>query len=68
MGGPHEPYRQTERLDIYNKAVEKLLEQGDAYYCYCSEEECEAERQALIEKGETPRYLGNCPNLSEEEK
>ena len=67
-GGPHGPYRQTERLPIYQKAVEKLISSGHAYYCYCSEEECEAERQELMERGETPRYLGKCRNLTEEQK
>lgn len=68
IGGPHVPYRQTERLDIYRQATEKLLKEGHAYYCYCSEEECEVERQELMAKGETPRYLGRCRNLTEEEK
>jgi len=68
VGGPHGPYRQTERLGTYQKAVAKLLAEGHAYFCYCSEEECEAERQELIAKGETPRYLGKCRNLSEEQK
>ncbi|MGI6065956.1 MAG: glutamate--tRNA ligase [Bacillota bacterium] len=68
VGGPHSPYRQTERLDIYRKAVDRLLQKGFAYYCYCSEEECEAERQELMAKGETPRYLGKCRQLTEEEK
>lgn len=68
IGGPHEPYRQTERLPIYQKAVDRLISTGHAYYCYCSEEECEAERQSLTEKGETPRYLGKCRNLTDEDK
>ncbi|MDA8228898.1 MAG: glutamate--tRNA ligase [Desulfitobacterium hafniense] len=68
VGGDNGPYRQTERLDLYNKYTEKLLEQGTAYYCYCSEEELEAERQMLIAKGETPRYLGRCRNLAGEER
>ncbi|MGI6684291.1 MAG: glutamate--tRNA ligase [Bacillota bacterium] len=68
QGGPHGPYRQTERLAIYQKAVERLIKDGHAYYCYCSEEECEAERQELIERGETPRYLGKCRSLTEEQK
>lgn len=67
-GGPHGPYRQTERLTIYQKAAEQLIKKGHAYYCYCSEEECEAERQELIERGETPRYLGKCRNLTDEQK
>lgn len=68
VGGPHAPYRQTERLDTYRQCAEALLERGLAYPCFCSEEELEAERAGLIAKGETPRYLGTCRNLSEEER
>lgn len=68
VGGPHEPYRQTERLASYQKAVNQLMRDGYAYYCYCSEEECEAERRQLMDQGETPRYLGKCRNLTEEQK
>jgi len=67
-GGDHGPYRQTERLPIYREYTEKLLAAGHAYYCYCSEEELEAERQALLARGEMPRYLGKCRNLCAEDK
>lgn len=67
-GGEHGPYRQTERLNTYTEAAEKLLETGQAYYCYCTEEELEAERQACMAKGELPRYLGKCRSLSAEER
>jgi len=67
-GGEHGPYRQTERLNTYTEAAEKLLETGQAYYCYCTEEELEAERQACMGKGELPRYLGKCRSLSAEER
>lgn len=67
-GGPNGPYRQKERLHIYNPYVEKLLETGQAYHCYCSEDELEAERQELSGRGETPRYLGKCRNLSVKDK
>jgi nondiscriminating glutamyl-tRNA synthetase len=68
VGGENGPYRQTERLDLYREYTKKLIESGRAYYCYCSEEEIEAERQALMAKGETPRYLGKCRHLTEEQK
>ena len=66
--GENGPYRQTERLSIYERYTRMLLEQGDAYYCFCSEAALEEERQALMAKGETPRYLGRCRHLSEEER
>ena len=68
VGGPYGPYYQTQRLDIYRQYTEQLLASGQAYHCYCTEEELETERQALLAKGETPRYGGRCRNLSEEEK
>lgn len=68
VGGENGPYRQTERLDLYREYTKKLLESKQAYYCYCSEEELEEERQALIAKGETPHYLGKCRHLTEEQK
>lgn len=68
VGGPNGPYRQTERLDIYRQYAQRLLESGQAYYCYCTEEELAAEREALMAKGEDPRYTGRCRNLSAAER
>lgn len=67
-GGPYGPYRQTERLDTYRQYTEKLLAAGQAYECFCSEEELEAERQILLEKGDMPRYSGRCLHLSPADK
>jgi nondiscriminating glutamyl-tRNA synthetase len=61
------PYRQSERLDIYKKYLEKLLKEGKAYYCFCSEEELEAQRQYLLSIGEAPRYNGKCAKLRKDE-
>jgi len=50
-GGPFEPYRQSERLDIYKEEAARLLKDGNAYRCFCTPEELEAERkQAQLEK------------------
>lgn len=68
IGGDHGPYRQTERLPIYAEYTQRLLAEGKAYRCYCTDEELEAERQELLAKGETPRYLGKCRNLSADEE
>ncbi|AEM72875.1 glutamate--tRNA ligase [Caldicellulosiruptor acetigenus] len=68
VGGPHGPYRSTERVDIYKKYVDVLFEKGYAYYCYCTEEDLESQRQELLSKGQMPRYLGKCRNLTEEQK
>ncbi|MCL6476803.1 MAG: glutamate--tRNA ligase [Peptococcaceae bacterium] len=68
VGGPHGPYRQTERLELYRGYARQLLEAGHAYHCYCSEEELAADREELMARGELPRYLGRCRNLSADEK
>ncbi|BFH71082.1 MAG: glutamate--tRNA ligase [Paenibacillus dendritiformis] len=68
VGGEYGPYRQTERLDIYNKHVDELLERGLAYRCYCTEEELEAEREAQMARGETPKYAGTCRHLTAEDR
>ncbi len=68
VGGEHGPYRQTERLPIYAKYTEQLLANGQAYHCYCSDEELEAERQEQMAKGQTPQYTGKCRHLSAEDE
>lgn len=60
IGGPNGPYRQSERLDIYEKYTKKLLAEGKAYYCYCTAEEIDADREAQMAKGQTPVYSGKC--------
>lgn len=67
VGGEYGPYRQTERLELYKKYTDQLLAEGKAYYCYCTDEELEAERQALSAKGQMPRYMGKCRNLTSEQ-
>lgn len=67
VGGEYGPYRSTERVEIYKRYVDELLEKGLAYYCYCSEEELEEERQNLLKNGLMPRYMGKCRNLTKEQ-
>lgn len=66
VGGPDGPYRQTERLEIYKKYTDQLVAEGKAYYCFCTAEELEAERQEQMDKGETPVYSGKCADLPKE--
>lgn len=68
VGGKYAPYRQTERLHTYQQFAQQLLETGQAYYCYCTEEELEAERQALLEEGEMVLYQGKCRHLTDAER
>lgn len=60
-------YRQSERLNIYESYIKKLLEENKAYYCFCSKEELEAMRQEQMSRGEAPKYNGKCSKLSEKE-
>lgn len=66
VGGDYGPYRQSERREIYKKYLEKLLAENKAYFCFCSEEELEAQRQYQLSIGEAPRYSGKCANLDKE--
>lgn len=66
-GGENGPYRQTERLDTYRQYTQQLLEQGQAYYCFCGQEELEAERQEQFAQGLTPHYGGKCSQLDDAE-
>lgn len=68
VGGDFGPYKQTERLSIYSEYTEKLLADGKAYHCFCSDEELESERQSLMDQGKMPIYQGKCRNLTEEQK
>ena len=67
IGGKFSPYKQTQRMDIYKKYLEKLLSEKKAYYCFCSEEELESKRQDQLTRGVAPKYDGKCRNLSEKE-
>ncbi len=59
------PFRQTDRFDIYRNYVERLLQEGKAYHCYCTPEELEQRRQKALAEGKTPKYDGRCRNLSQ---
>ncbi|MDQ1025864.1 glutamyl-tRNA synthetase [Streptomyces umbrinus] len=68
VGGPHEPYRQSQRMDIYRDVAAKLLEAGHAYHCYCSTEELDARREAARAAGKPSGYDGHCRELTAEQK
>ncbi|WP_026688648.1 glutamate--tRNA ligase [Alteribacter aurantiacus] len=68
VGGPYGPYQCMERIDIYKKYLQQLLDEGKAYYCYMTEEELEAEREAQRARGETPKYSGRDRDLTEEQR
>jgi nondiscriminating glutamyl-tRNA synthetase len=66
--GDFGPYRQSERLDVYRRYAAELVERGNAYRCYCTEEELEEKRKDLLSRGIPPRYDGRCRNLKPEEE
>jgi nondiscriminating glutamyl-tRNA synthetase len=68
VGGEYGPYRQSERNDIYREYYTKLLNEGNAYKCYCTEEELAAEHDTQVERGETPHYSGKCRHLTKEQR
>ncbi len=61
------PFIQSERLPLYKKHADQLLEQGDAYYCFCDKERLDALREKQKAAGETPKYDGHCRSISVEE-
>ncbi len=54
------PFFQTKRIDTYRKMVQKLLDEGKAYYCKCTAEELEEKRKKALSNGEKPKYDGKC--------
>lgn len=64
-GGDFGPYRQSERLHIYQKYARQLLEAGKAFHCYCTAEEIKTRGEAALARGEDPHYDGHCYHLTE---
>lgn len=67
QNGNYGPYIQSERLDIYQKYIDKLIKQNKAYYCFCSKERLEKVRKVQKMQGKIPRYDGFCKGLSDKE-
>ncbi|WPO71139.1 MULTISPECIES: glutamate--tRNA ligase [unclassified Streptomyces] len=67
IGGPHAPYRQSQRMDIYKDVAAKLLDGGYAYPCYCTTEELDARREAARAAGKPSGYDGLCRALTAEQ-
>ena len=64
VGGPHGPYRQSERLHLYASYANELLAGDHAYHCFCSPAKLEADRQEDLSAGQPPRYHGTCRALT----
>lgn len=59
-GGEFGPYIQSERLDIYEKYVNQLLDAGHAYHCFCTERRLELLKKEALKAGEVPKYDNRC--------
>ena len=68
IGGPHAPYRQSERTDRYAMATDQLLERGSAYLCYCTPEELAERRKAAQAARRAPGYDGRCRDLTDDQR
>lgn len=68
VGGEYGPYSQSERFDIYPVYAQKLIESGNAYECFCTPEELEAEKEEAQKNKVAHVYSGKCRNLTEEQK
>ncbi len=68
VGGKYGPYFQSQRLELYREAAERLVSQGDAYLCYCSPRRLEEMRAEQARRKQPPGYDRRCRDLSPEEK
>jgi glutamyl-tRNA synthetase len=60
IGGPYAPYRQSDRLDLYKRYAEELIEKGKAYYCFCTPERLDELRKKQQAEKQVPRYDKYC--------
>ncbi len=67
VGGDYGPYRQSERLKIHRRHLQRLIDRGHVYRCFCSREQLAEERKAAQRAKLPPRYSGRCRSLSEDE-
>jgi nondiscriminating glutamyl-tRNA synthetase len=63
VGGPYPPYRQSDKMDVYRSYAERLIQEKKAYYCFCTAEELERDRQAAMAEQRQPNYSGKCRNI-----
>lgn len=67
VGGAYAPYKQSERLPIYQRYIDQLLQEGKAYRCFCTPEQIEQDRQASVGGEIVGKYSGRCRYLSSNE-
>lgn len=67
VGGPYQPYWQSERHDIYEKYYQELEKKGLVYPCFCTDQELALNRKIQLSRGQAPRYPGTCRKLTQDE-
>jgi nondiscriminating glutamyl-tRNA synthetase len=65
--GAYGPYRQSDRLEIYREHAERLLDEGKAYLCFCTEEDLQKERERVLAEHRAPIYSGKCRGVDQAE-
>lgn len=68
VGGPHGPYRQSERYDLYRERADAMVASGAAYRCYCTPDELDERRKAALKSGKTPGYDRRCLGLTDAQR
>ncbi len=63
FGGDYGPYLQTKRLPLYKLAADKLVNEGHAYHCFCTEERLNLVRKTQTAQNQSPGYDGHCRDL-----
>jgi glutamyl-tRNA synthetase len=66
-GGSYGPYVQSQRLHIYSEQIQRLLENGTAYHCFCTTHRLDLLRKEALARGEIPKYDNRCRHLSTED-
>ena len=67
VGGPHAPYHQSKRMEIYRRHAEELIAKGKAFYCFCTAEELDRVRKEQQAAKRPPHYSGRCRDLPPED-
>jgi glutamyl-tRNA synthetase/nondiscriminating glutamyl-tRNA synthetase len=63
VGGPYPPYRQSDKMAVYQEYAERLIREHKAYYCFCTAEELERDRAQAMAEQRQPNYSGKCRNI-----
>jgi glutamyl-tRNA synthetase/nondiscriminating glutamyl-tRNA synthetase len=67
VGGPYPPYRQSDKWQVYHDYAERLVSEGKAYRCFCTQEDLARQREQAMAQHLQPNYPGTCRNLAPQE-